>query len=141
MNIRSDFIFSYWIFTWFILYILKIIPYSPKFIIILGLIEVFFALCYLLYYQATFYKITKFIIINIIIKVIPLYIIWNSNITKNDIILSIILIVIYLSWIFINKINLFLIYKSLTNGYLSNKKSGTYFSNLYDYIFTKYIFI
>ena len=30
MYIRSDYIFSYWIFLWFILYLLKLVPYNPK---------------------------------------------------------------------------------------------------------------
>jgi len=70
--VRSDFVFSYWIFTWFILYLLKIVPYSPKFVIILGIIENLFVFMYMIFYKSPIYNIIKFIIINILIKVIPL---------------------------------------------------------------------
>jgi hypothetical protein len=147
--IRSDYVFSYWIFLWFILYILKIIKYSPKFIIILGIIENFFVIIYLILKKSTLYKITKFIIINIIIKVIPLYIIWKDEINLKDIIVSIILFVIYLIWIYINcgVECLYNIQKKIINSYgtmtkrviskKKNYKNNTILSYLYDKFFIK----
>jgi hypothetical protein len=138
--IRSDYVFSYWIFAWFTLYILNFIKYSPKFIIILGLIENFFVIIYLILKESTLYKITKFIIINIIIKVIPLYIIWKDEIELKDIIASIILFIIYLIWMYINcGINCFYnTYQKLVNSYSKRQNNNnTILSYLYDKFFIK----
>ena len=37
--LRVDLVFSYWVYFWYVLYALKITNYSPKFPIILGLID------------------------------------------------------------------------------------------------------
>ena len=141
--IRSDFIFSYWIFAWFLLYYFNIIKYSPKFVIILGLIENCFLLLFLIIYKSTLYKITKFIIINTIIKVIPLYLVWNDKIIKRDIYATIILFLIYLLWIYLNGgIEYFYIsYKKLMKNYMTSpkisdeNKEATLPSYIYEIIF------
>ena len=140
--IRSDYIFSYWIFAWFLLYYANIVKYSPKFIIILGLIENFFIVVYLLINNSTSYKISKFIIINIVIKVIPLYLIFNDKIRYQDIYATIILFLFYLIWIYINcGIDCFYImYQKLINSYNTMKtQEMTYLSYIYDNIFYKKI--
>ena len=40
---RIDFVFSYWIFLWYILYEFKITQYNPKWALTFGLIENIFA--------------------------------------------------------------------------------------------------
>jgi hypothetical protein len=136
--IRSDYIFSYWIFLWFILYLLKLVPYNPKLIIILGIIEILFTLIYLIVKNASLRKITKFIIINIIIKFIPLLLIYKDPLRKKDIYATVILVLIYLIWMYINDVNVIKVYQKLINSYLEKKSfSGTYFSQLYDIIYNK----
>ena len=138
MYIRSDYIFSYWIFLWFILYLLKLVPYNPKLIIILGIIEILFTLIYLIVKNASLRKITKFIIINIIIKFIPLLLIYKDPLRKKDIYATVILVLIYLIWMYINDVNVIKVYQKLINSYLEKKSfSGTYFSQLYDIIYNK----
>ena len=100
--IRPDFIFSYWIFFWWILYMIKIIPFNPKFIIILGIIENTFILIIKIY-NKYYSSIPSFLIINTVIKIIPLISVLNTKIEKNDIIFSIILFILYLIWLIINK--------------------------------------
>jgi len=138
MNIRSDYIFSYWIFLWFILYLLKLVPYNPKIIIILGIIEILFTLIYLIVKNASIKEITKFLIINIIIKFIPLLLIYKDPIERKDIYATIILVLIYLIWMYINDVNVIKVYQKLINSYLENNSSSrTYFSKLYDIAFNK----
>lgn len=43
---RLDYVFSYWIFAWYLLYIAKITKYNPKFVLILGIIENSFTFIY-----------------------------------------------------------------------------------------------
>ena len=136
--IRSDYIFSYWIFLWFILYLLKLVPYNPKLIIILGIIEILFTLIYLIVKNASLRKITKFIIINIIIKFIPLLLIYKDPLRKKDIYATVILVLIYLIWMYINDVNVIKVYQKLINSYLENNSSSrTYFSKLYDIVSDK----
>ncbi len=137
MYIRSDYIFSYWIFFWFILYLLKIIHYNPKLIIILGIIEVTIALIYFIIRNALSKEIIKFIIINIFIKVIPLLIIYKDPIKKEDIISTFIFILLYIFWMIINNVSIIEVYKKINNSYLSNKAPKTYFSKLYDDFYNK----
>ena len=138
MNIRSDYIFSYWIFLWFILYLLKLVPYNPKIIIILGIIEILFTLIYLIVKNASIRKITKFLIINIIIKFIPLLLIYKDPLRKKDIYATVILVLIYLIWMYINDVNIIKVYQKLINSYLENNSSSrTYFSKLYDIVSDK----
>jgi len=133
--VRSDFVFSYWIFTWFILYLLKIVPYSPKFVIILGIIENLFVFIYMVFYKSPIYNIIKFIIINILIKAIPLLIVWSDKIVKRDIYATIILFLIYLLWMTYNRMEIYKVYKKLLDPYIFNDNSGkTFLSKLYDSI-------
>ena len=83
---RIDFIFSYWIFAWYLLYIFKIVDaYNPKFAIIAGLIENLCILLMMIYYNTKIKLVILFVIMMIILKIIPIYTIWNKNIQSKDI--------------------------------------------------------
>jgi hypothetical protein len=116
-KLRFDLIFSYWIFIWFIFYQLNLIKFSPKFALIIGLIENFIMLIMMLLYKTQIETIFYFVIINTFIKVIPLYYLRNNDINWNDIYFTIILFIIFIVWLYINKKtiigNLKLIYDSL----------------------------
>jgi hypothetical protein len=112
--LRVDFIFSYWIFFWYILYIFNITNYNPKFIIICGLIANLIILFLMFYYKTNPKLIYLFVIMMCILKIIPIYTIWNSKIKMNDIFITIFLIILYLLWIFIHKKNI--------NDYIINTK-------------------
>jgi hypothetical protein len=100
---RIDFIFSYWIFLWYLLYIFKIISYNPKFAILCGFIENISILSFMFYYETKKKLILLFFIMFTLLKIIPLYSIWNTKIRAHDIIATIVLFIIYLVWIFYNK--------------------------------------
>jgi len=137
-SIRLDFVFSYWIFLWFLLYLLKIVPYSPKFVIILGIIENIFVFIHMIFYKSSIYNIIKFIIINIFIKIVPLLLVWKDKIVKRDIYATIILFLIYLLWLFYNRLEVYSVYKKLLDPYIFNDAGGkTFLSKLYDSIVNK----
>jgi hypothetical protein len=48
--LRTDLVFSYWIYVWFILYIFNITSYSPKFALILGLFDNIIMLLLMFYF-------------------------------------------------------------------------------------------
>lgn len=127
-TLRYDYIFSYWIFAWFIIYIFKITSYSPKFVIIVGIIANLFLLLFLIISKSTLYNITKFIIINSFIKGIPLLIVWKDKIVIKDIKASIILIIIYLMWLYLNSgiKNFMEIYEEIIYNYKINDNYKKY---------------
>jgi hypothetical protein len=131
--IRSDFIFSYWIFLWFILYIIQIVPYSPKFVIILGILENIILFILMIVYNAPYNKIIKFVIINTLIKIIPLVIVWRDKIKCQDIYATVIYFLIYMIWLHYNRINPYKIYRRLLRPYIyNNNKDKTLLSSLYN---------
>jgi len=99
---RPDLIFSYWILAWYFLYIFGISRvYNPKFALIIGFIENLIIFILMVYYKTKPKIIILFTIIVFLMKIIPLYTIWNTKVTNKDIIATIILFFIYLFWSFI----------------------------------------
>ena len=112
--IRPDLIFSYWIYLWYILYIFKVVKYNPKFAIICGMIENLIILLLMCIYNTKKILVVLFIIMFVILKLIPLYTIWNDNIKLyDDIKNTSLLFIIYLVWIHLNQLN---ITDALTNS-------------------------
>lgn len=106
MSTRIDYVFSYWIFVWFILYKLNIIKYNPKIFLILASIENFIILYMMIYYKNDIKYILTFIFINIFIKVIPLIILWNTPNDIHDFYAGIIIFLMYIGWLYLSNINL-----------------------------------
>jgi hypothetical protein len=118
--LRSDLVFSYWIYVWYILYEFKIISYSPKLPLILGLIDNLVMLVLMLMYGTSKRTIFYFIIINTLIKVVPLYYLRSESIKMKDIMFTIFLFFIFIIWLHLNRQSLFgnvkLIHDSLLFG-------------------------
>lgn len=118
--LRFDLVFSYWIYIWYILYAFKIIRFSPKFPLLLGLIDNIIMLILMLTYGTSVRTIFYFIIINTLIKIVPLYYLRNEKIKMKDIYFTILLFGIFVLWLHINKQsligNLKLIHDSLLYG-------------------------
>ena len=131
--IRPDFIFSYWIFVWFILYFTSVVTISPKIWIWLALFENIISIFFML--KSKFYYILRFIVINLFIKVVPLYLVWNEPIRKSDIVYSGFVFVIYNVWLFINGKTVYTIYKMLYNVQLDKSNYIGMMSYLYDKLF------
>jgi len=121
---RLDFIFSYWIFVWYLLYFFGFFKlYNPKFAIILGITENLFILFLMFYYNTKYHLILLFIIVVTIQKIIPVYIIWNDKIHNKDIIATFILFIIYLFWCRINNKKFSNIIKPAKDLILHNKNT------------------
>ena len=118
--LRFDLVFSYWVYIWYILYAFKITNYSPKFPLVLGLIDNIVMLCLMILYSTSFHTILYFIIINTIIKVIPLYYLWSQPIRLKDIYLTLGLFLCFILWLHINEQSLIgnikLVHDSLLYG-------------------------
>lgn len=118
--LRADLVFSYWIYLWYILYAFKITNFSPKFPLILGLIDNIIMLLLMLVYGTSKETIFYFIIINTLIKVVPLYYLRNESIKWIDIYFTIFLFILFIGWLNLNKQSLFgnikIIHDSLLYG-------------------------
>lgn len=116
-EIRIDLVFSYWVYLWYLLYILKLIKYNPKFAIGIGIIDNLIMLCLMLYFGTKIQSIITFIIINTIIKIIPYYTLKNIPLKIRDILFTLFLFILFIVWLHINKQslkgNLKVIYNSL----------------------------
>jgi hypothetical protein len=98
--IRFDFILSYWIFIWWILYMLGIVKYNPKLFLIIALITniiVFFVKL------KNNLNIFPLLIVVFITKIIPLYTLRKIEINfKQDFPIIIYICLLYLFWICMN---------------------------------------
>ena len=106
MNLRFDLILSYWIFAWFLLYLYDVVPYSPHLALILALLFEIGILCAMVFNHASNYYIGLFVIITIIIKAIPIYILRNEQINYfNQMIYMGCVIALYMLWLKLNNQN------------------------------------
>jgi hypothetical protein len=114
---RADLVFSYWVFTWYLLYAVKIINYSPKFALILGMLDNIVMFILMLTYGTSTGTIIKFLLINTLIKALPLYYVRNDPIKKTDIYFTFGVFAAFVIWIHLNNQsltgNMKLIYDSL----------------------------
>lgn len=107
MNIRFDFVFSYWIFLWYLLYEWKFTKYNPKFALVVGLFENCVYLICMIFYKNSILTIWLFVIVNFFIKILPLYMIIETPLQKSDIVFSFVLFCVYIVWLIVNRVNLY----------------------------------
>lgn len=125
-------IFSYWIFTWYLLYIGKYTTYSPKIAFILAIIYILGIVVYLLYYKMFYYvgkytTIFYYLCIQLLIKIIPLYTIWKDKCQFKDVIFLCYLFLLYNIWLYIQYTNIFLITDTIFHSILYGKNETPLF--------------
>jgi hypothetical protein len=128
--LRFDLVFSYWIFVWFILYLFKLTKYSPKFALILALLENTIMLILMFLYGTSIKTIIYFIIINTLIKLLPLYYLREERIKIRDIYFTAFLFVLFILWLSINKQSLTGNLKTIYNSLLYGKNETPFMSLL-----------
>lgn len=73
LTTRFDYTFSYWILGWFVLYYYKIVPYNPKSWLVIGILYNVMIAIVMIYYHNSIVYVFLFISINVLIKMVPLY--------------------------------------------------------------------
>ena len=121
MLIRPDFIFSYWIFAWFLLYFFKVTDYNPKYLLLLGVLENLITVIMGFYYKTSIMHIVYFIFIMIIMKVIPLYLSWNNKNNLRDLVASICIFALYSFWLNLNGTNVINIQTRIVDSIIKEK--------------------
>jgi hypothetical protein len=121
---RFDLLFSYWIFVWYLLYIFEIIDASPKLALIIGIIEncmLFYSMVFI--QSQSFKNIFIFVIINVCIKVIPLYTLSNEKINiKKDVKNTTFVFILYVIWLLLLKHDIKMVRKDLLQLFSKSHK-------------------
>ena len=98
-NIRPDYLFSYWVFAWYVLYMTGILTANPKFAILVALLENVLVLLSMVYLRVNPKKIYYFFIMILLVKVLPLWTLRKSTVTKRDVSATAGLLLMYVGWI------------------------------------------
>ena len=122
--VRFDLVFSYWIFTWYVFYIFKIVKYNPKWGLTIGIIENIGLLYLMFYYKNSWINIFLFCFVNFFIKILPLWSIRNTKYDMNGIFSFFGLFIIYLIWLLLNNIPLDI--KKSYNWVQKNQDAGPF---------------
>ena len=129
--LRFDLVFSYWIYIWYIIYAFNIIKmYNPKFALILGLLHNLTMFILMILYGTSRRTIFYFIIINTLIKIIPLYYLRNAPIKMRDIYFTFGLFLLFIIWLHMNKQNLIGNTKVIHDSLLYGKDNTPFMSLL-----------
>jgi len=137
-------IFSNWIFVWFVLFYIGIIKANPLLFLCIGYVITVLEIFYLIANKTNSYNIKKFLIINVILKFIPILILITTrkiNIKnfKYDFIFGLFVLFSYIIiTTFIFNINLINTYKKIFDSYINHdKKKRSHVSRFYDYIYER----
>jgi hypothetical protein len=152
MNITWDFLFSYWLFIWFLIYYILIHIQNAGIIInfiktfanpIIGLViasvENVFTLVLLIYKNNSPESTIKYLFAIVLFKLIPIYLLkpYTVNIFYSFI-SFLILFIIYLIYVKMNNQNIVYIYQNVLKSILANKNDTPFFkmmSKISDYVF------
>ena len=101
--IGFDEFFSTWILVWYILYMIGIIHFSPKYWIIILLVA---TVCLTFYVKIKMSIIVLGIFGIFILKLIPLYTIRNDSLKIYDLLFGLLLVVFYIVWMHYKNIDI-----------------------------------
>jgi len=130
---RFDFIFSYWVVILSIFHIFHFITYNPMPLLIIGILLNVIEITLMIYYKNSILHIIIFTILSFTMKMIPYFFMKDDIITRNDVINSILLVIIYFLYLHINNVNIIDFLKNYTSGIKENKPNGpfTYYVDKY----------
>ena len=109
ITMTPDVVFSYWIFVWYLLYILHLIPYSPKLWLLIAILIMILEIIYI-FIKGDKILLIAFIAPFILFKLMPFYTILNEPYQLKDFIFGLALFILYLLWLNYKNLNLFKIY-------------------------------
>jgi hypothetical protein len=128
---RLDFIFSYWILIWYLAYVVKFTNLSPKFALLIGIIENLALFVFMIYKRTDIDSLLRFGFGNMLIKVLPFYLLRNEIIIRSDVIVTLLVFALYNAWLYINNETFISIVEKTTDSLVHNK-NNTPFMKLLD---------
>ena len=121
LKTRFDFVFSYWIFAWYIFYALGLTTYSPKAFLIISVSINIFIFLSMIYYKNALIYILLFVVANFIIKVIPIFLMRSVSIKMRDYYAGAVLFAIYYIWLLVNGTSFMEIMKNQQDAIVKNE--------------------
>lgn len=103
-------LFSTWVFIWFVLYYFKLVPYSPKFWLFFITVYATASIFYMIHLKLIPSYIFIGVLLAIISKILPIYLVKNDKMIIKDILFGFLLGIIYLLWIYYTNEDVFTIY-------------------------------
>lgn len=125
--ISTVYVFSYWIFVWFIVYYLatfllqiRSVP-NPKLALIIAEVQNIALIAYFIMKDVPTRNIFVFVFINIFIKIIPIYLLRNVKIHESDILWIFLLYIAYLlvGYLFYGGMGFVEMQTKLVNAYMA----------------------
>jgi len=95
-------LFSYWIVVWYVVYMVGWIPYNPKFALTVGLLENVVKVIAMIYYKNRWSHIVLFCTVVFFIKGVPLWTLRHTSYTKQQVLATLVLFVVYASYLVLN---------------------------------------
>jgi hypothetical protein len=120
--ISPDKIISVWMIVYLILYKLKLVMYNPIILFYIGLIFVIFGSFYVLIYGKMSKRFLMFIILNTLIKVIPIIILYKDKIQSRDVAFTFIFIIVYILYLTIRNEDAISLYKDIVINIIDASK-------------------
>lgn len=102
---RFDYVFSYWIFVWYVLYMTNITSYNPKPALYFAIGFISIQLIIFLYKHIPLQHIAFFMLINMFLKLIPFYTIYYTEYVWQDVKVFIGMFIMYMVWLWINNVD------------------------------------
>lgn len=136
---RVDFLFSYWIIFWFLIYYFtqnikgspiasKIQKYmNPKLALYFGFFENFGTFLYIIWLNSKLSIIFKYLLMLLLIKVLPIYLIKEKIHLWNDIIVFIFVFLIYNIYLWINDETIYSVYERTFTSIKNNQNKTLVF--------------
>ena len=128
---RLDFIFSYWILLWYLAYAIKFTNISPKFALIFGTLENIAMFFYITYLGTPIGTLMRFGLTNLLIKIIPLYLLRGEPIRRVDVLMTLLIFGLYNAWLYVNGETFSRVVAQITDSLVHNKNE-TPFMQLLD---------
>ena len=123
-NLRIDYLFSYWIYVWFLIFYFTIDiknssasvfiqkHMNPTIALYFALFENIFTFIYVLVVNADINIVFKFLLMIIVVKILPIYLIRDKKICyENDIYILFLIFGIYNIYLWINDTNIYNVYE------------------------------
>ena len=130
---RFDFIFSYWVVIISFFHIFHFIKYNPLPLLIIGILLNLIEITLMIYHKNSISHIITFTLLSFTMKIIPYLYMKDDIITRNDVINSILLVIIYFLYLHINNVNIIEFLKNYTSGIKENKPNGPFTYYFYKY--------
>lgn len=119
-----SYVFSNWLFFWYILYIFKFTNYNPKLILQLALLHNFIILFYRVLLTDNVCDNATFICGMIFMKVLPLYTIRDTTFNCHDTRMSVLIYSLFLIWLRYNNKELFGFQMELMKTFVHRKNEA-----------------